>query len=89
MLRFVSFKPAILPILVAAAIPFLPSLAGAASACQGKALDACAADASCIWVDGYTRKDGREVASYCRKASARKSAAANSGARPQADKTAQ
>ena len=42
------------------------SNANAASQCKGLSETACAADSSCRWVSGYVRKDGREVAAYCR-----------------------
>lgn len=42
------------------------SAANAASQCKGLSETACAADSSCRWVAGYVRKDGREVAAYCR-----------------------
>jgi hypothetical protein len=38
----------------------------AASPCKGMALEACASDAQCAWVDSYTRKDGRTVAAHCK-----------------------
>ena len=44
------------------------SLAGAASHCKGMEENACAADATCTWVQGYTRTDGREVSSHCKLA---------------------
>ena len=38
----------------------------AASECQGLPQMACAAERNCLWVNGYTRSDGRAVKSYCR-----------------------
>lgn len=38
----------------------------AASQCKGLIENACANDAACSWVEGYTRKDGRTVSSHCR-----------------------
>ncbi len=72
MMRFVSLTPVRLSALFGAAALLLPSL-GVASECKGKTQDVCAATAACVWVEGYTRKDGREVNSYCRVAGARKS----------------
>ena len=72
MTHFISLTPVRLSALFGAVALLLPSL-GVASECKGKTQDACAATAACIWVEGYTRKDGREVSSYCRVASARKS----------------
>ena len=71
MMQFITLTPVRLSALFGTVVLLLPSL-GVASECKGKAQDVCAADAACIWVEGYTRKDGREVSSYCRVASARK-----------------
>ena len=40
--------------------------ASAENACKGLSETACAAAPGCGWTKGYTRKDGREVAPYCR-----------------------
>lgn len=37
-----------------------------ASDCKGLEANNCAAKSSCSWIDGYTRKDGRKVKSFCR-----------------------
>jgi hypothetical protein len=50
----------------------ISSTAIAASQCKGLAESACASDSSCRWVDGYVRKDGREVSAHCRLGSAAK-----------------
>jgi len=47
------------------------SSANAASACKGLELSACETSQSCGWVNGYTRKDGREVKAFCRAKSKR------------------
>lgn len=60
-----------LPIVFAGLLLATP-MAGAASQCTNLSADACATDSACAWVDGYTRKDGREVQAYCRKAPVRK-----------------
>lgn len=45
----------------------------AASACKGLENAACNSNTSCGWVQGYERKDGRKVKSFCRtKSSAKK-----------------
>ena len=44
----------------------------AASACKGLDNAACGANASCGWVEGYERKDGRKVKSFCRTTSSAK-----------------
>lgn len=40
--------------------------ANAESACKGLEQAACTANAECRWQEGYTRKDGVVVSSYCR-----------------------
>lgn len=44
----------------------LASPTNAASQCKGLAVDACNQNAVCGWVEGYERKDGRSVKSFCR-----------------------
>lgn len=51
------------------------SSATAETACKGLSQQACDGSQSCSWVDAYVRKDGREVASYCRSRPAPKPAA--------------
>lgn len=64
--------------------------ASAASACKGLESAACDASSSCSWVEGYTRKDGRAVKSFCRaKASSKKSADASSAQQQRGKKAAQ
>lgn len=46
--------------------------AAAASACKGLDNSTCNANAACGWVDGYERKDGRSVKSFCRTKSVSK-----------------
>ena len=36
------------------------------SSCKGKSRSACSSASDCSWVDGYTRKDGAKVKSFCR-----------------------
>ena len=43
-----------------------------ASQCKGLDNGACSAKASCSWVEGYERKDGRTVKSFCRTKSVAK-----------------
>jgi len=40
--------------------------ASAVSACKGLDDSACNSDQTCRWVEGYERKDGRQVKSFCR-----------------------
>lgn len=39
----------------------------APSVCKGMDEEACAAQPECRWMDSYTRKDGIQVSSHCRK----------------------
>lgn len=50
----------------------------AESSCKGLVADQCSTKSSCIWVNGYTRKDGRSVKGYCRSRGGK-----SSGASPQ------
>jgi len=59
----------------------------AASNCTGLENSACASNASCSWIKGYERKDGRTVKSFCRtkpgsKANAKKPSAKTKVAGP-------
>ena len=56
--------------------------ATAASACKGLDNSACSNNSSCGWIEGYQRKDGRSVKSFCRT----KSGAKKSGAKKSTDK---
>ena len=38
----------------------------AAWSCRAMDQEACTASASCRWIKGYERSDGRKVAAYCR-----------------------
>jgi len=40
--------------------------ATAASACKGLDNSECSSNQACGWVEGYARKDGRTVKSFCR-----------------------
>ena len=61
--------------------------ASAASACKGLDNSACGSKSSCGWVEGYQRKDGRSVKSFCRtKSGAKKSGAKKSGAKKSEEK---
>jgi hypothetical protein len=55
------------------ALLVLPSLAvQAASECKGLDQTACGANPGCSWISGYARKDGKEVAAYCKSKGERK-----------------
>jgi len=51
--------------------------ASSASLCKGLENSACAAKSSCGWVEGYERKDGRKVKSFCRTKSGANKLGAN------------
>ncbi len=52
-----------------------------ASACKGLDNAACGSNSACSWVEGYQRKDGRQVKAFCRtKPSFKKSAVKKSAA---------
>lgn len=48
--------------------------ANAASQCKGLDNGACTKNNACGWVDGYERKDGRKVKSFCRTTNKTKAA---------------
>ncbi len=58
----------------------LATQANAASACKGLENSACTSTAQCGWVEGYQRKDGREVKSFCRTKAKRSVAKVTSNA---------
>lgn len=47
----------------------LPGASLAESQCKGMEKGACERKTDCTWVDGYKRKDGKTVSSYCRSVS--------------------
>lgn len=73
-MRFICVSAPRLPFFAAllSGALLLPGAAAAASLCKGMQQDACTADAQCLWVDSYTRKDGRAVASHCKTRSRKK-----------------
>ena len=73
--RSFSVKSALVSASLLMGLALASSPAQAASACKGLDDKACGASSSCLWVNGYQRKDGRNVSSFCRaKATARTSA---------------
>lgn len=62
----------------AGALLVLSPLSGAASPCKGMTEQACGGEAACIWVQGYTRKDGRSVSSHCKLRRGERSSAVDS-----------
>lgn len=63
---------AIVPFFFAGLFVVTSAQAATPSQCKTLSQEACSATPSCAWVDGYTRKDGRKVSAYCRKAPQRK-----------------
>lgn len=55
---------------------FVSSPAMAASKCKGLSKTSCSTNKSCTWVDGYKRKDGVKVKSFCRSAPGKKATTA-------------
>ena len=55
----------------------LASMPSLASSCKGQVESTCKTDASCSWVDSYSRKDGTQVKGFCRTKSAPKSTKAS------------
>lgn len=68
-----SLKHHLLSVMAAGLITLGPAV-NAASQCKELSREDCSADPSCAWVDGYVRKDGREVRAYCRTVPAKKQA---------------
>ena len=66
MMRVISFTPIRLSAVLATMLLLSPLTANATSQCKGQTQDACVTSSECAWVEGYTRKDGRSVSSYCR-----------------------
>jgi hypothetical protein len=60
-----------------AGLALASSFASAASQCKGMLEDACLSDGECVWVQGYTRKDGRSVSSHCKLKGGKKAATAS------------
>ena len=73
--RTAAFKSVVVSASVMIGLVLASSPVQAASACKGLDTKACGTSTSCSWVNGYERKDGRSVSSFCRaKASAKSSA---------------
>jgi hypothetical protein len=54
----------------------------AESACKGLEQAVCTGNGNCTWVDGYTRKDGKQVSSHCKSIGKRADPAAAKGDKP-------
>lgn len=65
--------PHLYPALLAGLV-LATSTVSAASPCKGMPQNACMTDGACTWVSGYTRKDGRAVASHCKLKAGKKGA---------------
>ncbi len=74
-----SIRNSILAISLVSAMSF--SGQASASQCKGLESNDCGSNASCSWVEGYERKDGRTVKSFCRTKPASKQKAGLSQAK--------
>ena len=54
----------------------------AASHCKGMSEQACSGDTNGSWVQGYTRKDGKQVSGHCRLKPAQRTSKAQSVGEP-------
>jgi len=81
-MTFETFKQGATSALVAlsCALALGSGAAAAESACKGLEQSACEKAADCIWVGGYQKKDGKQVAGYCRTKSAGAAAGDKAGA---------
>ncbi len=67
-MKHALFRPSGITLLSTALVTLFAAPAiSAPSVCKGLDEAACAAQAECRWMDGYTRKDGVQVSSHCRK----------------------
>jgi hypothetical protein len=48
------------------AATFGASIARADTVCKGLAAEQCSKQTTCLWIQAYTRKDGKAVNAYCR-----------------------
>ena len=73
--RAAAFKSAAVSASFMIGLVLASSPVQAVSACKGLDTKACGTATSCSWVNGYERKDGRSVSSFCRAKSSAKSSA--------------
>ena len=73
--RTAAYKSVVVSASVVVGLVLASAPAQAASACKGLDNKACGSSTSCLWVNGYERKDGRTVSSFCRAKPAAKSSA--------------
>lgn len=67
-MKHALFRPSGITLLSTALVTLFATPAiSAPSVCKGLDEAACTAQAECRWMDGYTRKDGVQVSSHCRK----------------------
>jgi len=60
-----SFK-ILAPLFLGATVTAHPVHAASPVQCKTLSKKTCSANPGCTWVDGYVRKDGRQVKAYCR-----------------------
>ena len=73
--RIAAYKSVVVSASVVIGLVLASTPVQAASACKGLDNQACGTSTSCLWVNGYERKDGRTVSSFCRSKPAAKSSA--------------
>lgn len=64
------------------ALAFSATAVQAASECKGLPQAECEAKSECKWVEGYTRKDGKEVSGYCRSVAKKPAEAEGAAPKP-------
>jgi hypothetical protein len=65
-MRTPSFRLPQVALIPVAAIAISAGPVLAESACKGLEQVVCEGNGSCTWVNGYTRKDGKQVSGYCK-----------------------
>ena len=65
-IKAVQLDPVLISVALGTALALSSGPINAASQCKGLENSACRANTSCSWVEGYKRKDGKSVNSFCR-----------------------
>jgi hypothetical protein len=65
-MRAHSFRLPQIALLSVALIAFSTGPVLAESACKGLEQGTCEGNGDCTWVNGYTRKDGKQVSGHCK-----------------------
>lgn len=64
--RYAHFQSILMAATLVLGLGLASTQANAAGQCKGLQNNACTTNAACTWVQGYERKDGRTVKSFCR-----------------------